>query len=96
VAFLLRAVSCIDLTTLAGDDTPSNVARLTAKALNPVERDTLTALGVEKRITCGAVCVYPNRVKDAVRGVKGEIPIASVATGRQTRAVVVAAVVVVV
>mmetsp|Transcript_18646 Transcript_18646/g.47388 ORF Transcript_18646/g.47388 Transcript_18646/m.47388 type:complete len:315 (+) Transcript_18646:217-1161(+) len=82
VAFLLRAVSCIDLTTLAGDDTPSNVARLTAKALNPVEKDTLAALGVaDMNLTCGAVCVYPSRVKDAVKGVKGRIPIASVATG---------------
>src|SRR5260370_20654469 len=31
-AWLLRAITCIDLTTLAGDDTPGNVLRLCAKA----------------------------------------------------------------
>jgi deoxyribose-phosphate aldolase len=82
-AWLLRAVTCIDLTTLAGDDTPGRVKRLCAKARQPVRQDMLNALGVgDQKITVGAVCVYPSRVKDAVEALKGTgIPVASVATG---------------
>src|SRR2546426_4698983 len=58
-AWLLRAISCMDLTTLQGDDTPTNVLRLCAKAPHPVRRDVLAALGVaDLGITVGAVCVY--------------------------------------
>lgn len=73
----------IDLTTLAGDDTPGNVQRLCAKAQNPVRADIKTALGVaDLPLTVGAVCVYPGRVADAVEALKGtNIPVASVATG---------------
>src|SRR3546814_19294171 len=35
-AWLLKAVTCIDLTPLAGDDTPERVKRLCAKAKSPV------------------------------------------------------------
>ncbi|MBE2183524.1 MAG: deoxyribose-phosphate aldolase [Anaerolineae bacterium] len=82
-AWLLRAVTCIDLTTLSGDDTPGNVARLCAKARQPVRQDLLEALGVaDQQITTGAVCVYHNRVADAVAGLKGtDIPVAAVSTG---------------
>lgn len=82
-AWLLRAITCIDLTTLAGDDTPGKVYRLCAKAKQPVRHDILEALGVaDKNITVGAVCVYPNRVRDAVEALHGtNIPVASVATG---------------
>lgn len=85
-AWLLRIVTCIDLTTLDGDDTPSNVSRLCHKANTPVRQDLIKALGVEdKRIAVGAVCVYSSRVKDALnalREVHGErIPVASVAAG---------------
>jgi deoxyribose-phosphate aldolase len=82
-AWLLRAVTCIDLTTLAGDDTPGRVKRLCAKARQPVRPDMLARLGVgEREITVGAVCVYPSRVRDAVEALKGtRIPVASVATG---------------
>jgi deoxyribose-phosphate aldolase len=82
-AWLLRAVTCIDLTTLAGDDTPGRVQRLCAKAKQPIRPDMLEKLGVEgERITVGAVCVYPNRVKDAVEALQGSgVPVASVATG---------------
>jgi len=85
-AWLLRAVTCVDLTTLAGDDTPGKVDRLCAKAVNPVRRDILRDLGVSdalaQQIKCGAVCVYPSRVADAVKALKGTgIPVASVATG---------------
>jgi deoxyribose-phosphate aldolase len=82
-AWLLRAVTCIDLTTLAGDDTPGRVKRLCAKARQPVRADMLERMGLnDEKITVGAVCVYPNRVKDAVEALRGtDIPVASVATG---------------
>jgi len=82
-AWLLRAVTCIDLTTLAGDDTPGRIRRLCAKARQPVRPDMLEKLGVnDERIMVGAVCVYPNRVKDAVEALHGSgVPVASVATG---------------
>src|SRR5437870_2255246 len=58
-AWLLRAITLIDLTTLAGDDTPGNVRRLCAKAAHPLRQDLVDALGVaDVRLTTGAVCVY--------------------------------------
>ena len=82
-AWLLRAVTCIDLTTLAGDDTPGRVRRLCAKARQPIRPDMLERLNVgSEPITVAAVCVYPNRVKDCVEALRGtDIPVASVATG---------------
>jgi deoxyribose-phosphate aldolase len=80
-AWLLKAVTCIDLTTLSGDDTEGKVHRLCAKAKAPVRADLLEALGVTG-ITVGAVCVYPTMVGNAVRALNGSnIPVASVATG---------------
>lgn len=80
-AWLLRAVQCIDLTTLAGDDTPGNVRRLCAKARQPVRSDLLDALGV-KHVQVGAVCVYHNLVATAVEALEGSgIPVAAVSTG---------------
>src|SRR3989442_2524271 len=67
-AWLLRAVTCVDLTTLQGDDTPGNVLRLCAKAKQPVRRGLLEALGAtELSITVGAVCVYHRAAPTAVR-----------------------------
>ena len=82
-AWLLRAITCIDLTTLAGDDTTGRVKRLCAKARQPIRPDMLNRLGLDgEKITVGAVCVYPSRVKDAVEALRGtNIPVASVATG---------------
>ncbi len=80
-AWLLRAITCIDLTTLAGDDTEGRVRRLCAKARAPVRADLLEALGIEA-VTVGAVCVYPTMVAHAVKALEGSgIPVASVATG---------------
>ncbi|SIQ00234.1 deoxyribose-phosphate aldolase [Paracoccus thiocyanatus] len=80
-AWLLNAVRCIDLTTLSGDDTPDRVARLCAKARQPVDAAHLAALGVEG-LTVGAVCVYPTMVAAAKRALQATaIPVASVATG---------------
>ncbi len=82
-AWLLKAISCIDLTTLAGDDTPSNVQRLCAKAKSPVRLDILEAMGMQdENIHVGAVCVYHNFIKEAVKGLEGSsIPVAAVSTG---------------
>jgi deoxyribose-phosphate aldolase len=83
-AWLLKAITCIDLTTLSGDDTEGKVNRLCAKAKSPVRTDLLEALGVTD-ITVGAVCVYPTMVAHAVRALSGtNIPVASVATGFPT------------
>jgi deoxyribose-phosphate aldolase len=80
-AWLLRAISCIDLTTLAGDYTPGKIRRLCAKARRPVRDDLLAAMDVTSLgITPGAVCVYPAMVANAFRALEGSgIPVASVA-----------------
>jgi deoxyribose-phosphate aldolase len=82
-AWLLKALSCIDLTTLAGDDTPGRVRRLCQKARRPVRADILEALGVaDLGITVAAVCVYHNFVEVALRELEGSgIPVAAVSTG---------------
>jgi deoxyribose-phosphate aldolase len=82
-AWLLRAMSCIDLTTLAGDDTPGNVLRLCAKARQPVRQEILEALGAaELAMQVAAVCVYHNLVPVAVETLRGSgIPVAAVSTG---------------
>ncbi|MCP4296456.1 MAG: deoxyribose-phosphate aldolase [Proteobacteria bacterium] len=82
-AWLLRAVSCIDLTTLKGDDTPGNVHRLCLKASQPVRRDILEGLGVTSlNLTTGAVCVYHNYIRSAAQHLDGKkIPVAAVSTG---------------
>ena len=82
-AWLVQAVRCIDLTTLAGDDTPARVRRLCAKAASPIGRDILDGLGLaERRITTGAVCVYHEMIEPARRALRGTgIPVAAVSTG---------------
>ncbi|MGB8815094.1 MAG: deoxyribose-phosphate aldolase [Paracoccaceae bacterium] len=80
-AWLCKAISVIDLTTLAGDDTPGRVQRLCAKARQPVRPDLLEALGMQG-LTTGAVCVYHEMVETAVRALEGSnIPVAAVSTG---------------
>lgn len=81
-AWLLKAIACMDLTTLSGDDTPGRVARLCMKARQPLREELVRALGVEHlKITAGAVCVYPTMVEHAVKALEGSgIPVASVAT----------------
>jgi deoxyribose-phosphate aldolase len=82
-AWLVKAITCIDLTTLAGDDTPGRVRRLAAKACRPIRSDIVAALGLsDAPPTVGAVCVYPTLVAPAVKALEGSgIPVASVATG---------------
>ncbi len=82
-AWYLRAITCIDLTTLAGDDTPGRVRRLCAKARAPVRPDILAALGAEGLpIRTASVCVYHRFVEVALRALEGSgIPVAAVAAG---------------
>ena len=82
-AWLLKAIQMIDLTTLAGDDTPNRVKRLCEKAKNPLRADLLDALELAPgTIKTGAICVYPTMVSTAVKALEGSgIPVASVATG---------------
>ncbi len=80
-AWLARAVSCIDLTTLSGDDTVGRVRRLCAKAKQPVRADLLEAIGLPD-LTVGAVCVYHDMIAPAVEALDGSgIPVAAVSTG---------------
>ncbi|MEE3359230.1 MAG: deoxyribose-phosphate aldolase [Pseudomonadota bacterium] len=80
-AWLARAVSCIDLTTLAGDDTVGRVRRLCAKAKQPIRADLLEAIGLPD-LTVGAVCVYHDMIAPAVEALEGSgIPVAAVSTG---------------
>lgn len=81
--WLLRAITLIDLTTLAGDDTPGNVRRLCAKAAHPLRPDLAEALGVaDLELTTGAVCVYHALVPTAVEALAGtRVPVAAVSTG---------------
>ena len=80
-AWLVKAVQCMDLTTLAGDDTPGRVRRLAAKARRPLRADLLEALGLPQ-LTVGAVCVYHEMLAEAVASLQGSgIPVAVVSTG---------------
>ena len=80
-AWLCKAISVIDLTTLSGDDTAGRVRRLCAKARQPVRADILDALGMQG-LTVGAVCVYHGMVETAVAALDGSgIPVAAVSTG---------------
>jgi deoxyribose-phosphate aldolase len=82
-AWLLRAIACMDLTTLSGDDTAERVRRLCAKARNPLQRHIVEGLGIEAlNLTVGAVCVYHSFVETAVTALEGSgIPVAAVSAG---------------
>ena len=82
-AWLLKAITCIDLTTLSGDDTENRVRRLCQKAKFPIRSDLLENLELEPgTITTGAICVYHDMVTAAVSALEGSgIPVAAVSTG---------------
>lgn len=82
-AWYLKAITCIDLTTLSGDDTPGRVRRLCAKARQPVRRDLLEALGVDHLpIRTAAVCVYHAMVETALDALAGSgVPVCAVSAG---------------
>ena len=83
VAWLLRAITCMDLTTLSGDDTDERVRRLCAKARHPLQQDLVKRLGIEDlNIQVAAVCVYHRFVETARRALEGtSIRVAAVSTG---------------
>jgi deoxyribose-phosphate aldolase len=82
-AWLLRAITLMDLTTLSGDDTPGRVRRLCAKARRPVRTELLRAMNAEQLpIRVAAVCVYHTLVETALEALEGSgIPVAAVSTG---------------
>lgn len=82
-AWLLRAIACMDLTTLSGDDTAERVRRLCAKARRPLQDHLLKALGGQDLpLHVGAVCVYHAFVETAVKALEGSgIPVAAVSAG---------------
>ncbi len=86
IAWLLRAITCMDLTTLSGDDTDPRVRRLCAKALRPIDAEVESALGVGAlRIRVAAVCVYHLFVETARRALEGSaVRVAAVSTGFPT------------
>jgi len=83
IAWLLRAITCMDLTTLSGDDTDERVRRLCAKALHPIQQDLVRRLAIEDlNIRVAAVCVYHRFVETARRAVEGSgVRVAAVSTG---------------
>lgn len=82
-AWLLRAITCMDLTTLSGDDTDERVRRLCAKARQPIQHELVKRLGVEELdIKVAAVCIYHAFVETALRALEGSgIRVAAVSTG---------------
>jgi deoxyribose-phosphate aldolase len=82
-AWLLRAIACMDLTTLSGDDTDDRVRRLCAKARQPIQPDLAKRLEIEElEIKVAAVCVYHRFVETARRALEGSgIRVAAVSTG---------------
>jgi len=82
-AWLLRAITCMDLTTLSGDDTEERVRRLCAKGRQPIQQDLVQKLGIEQLdIKVAAVCVYHTFVETALHALEGsDIHVAAVSTG---------------
>jgi deoxyribose-phosphate aldolase len=82
-AWLLRAISCMDLTTLSGDDTDDRVRRLCAKARQPIQQDLVQKLGIEDLgVKVGAVCVYHSFIETALNALEGSgVHVAAVSTG---------------
>ena len=81
-AWLLKAITLIDLTTLSGDDTFGKVDRLCQKALNPIAPNILKELGIKHNsLYVGAVCVYHHLIKEAKKNLPNNIPVAAVSTG---------------
>lgn len=82
-AWLLRAVTLLDLTSLSGDDTPGRIRRLCDKARRPVRADLLDSMRASQLpIKVAAVCVYHRFIETAIEALEGSgIPVAAVSTG---------------
>ena len=82
IAGLIKVITCIDLTTLSGDDTSDKVKKLCTKARQPIKREILEALGNDLNITVAAVCVYHVFINTALEALRGtDIPVATVSAG---------------
>ena len=82
VAWLLKAITLLDLTTLSGDDTFGKVEKLCIKGINPIADLILKKLNIENEIiNVGAICVYHDLVAHAKKQLKGKLPVAAVSTG---------------
>ena len=81
--WLIRAVRCVDLTTLSGDDTPTRVRNLCRDARMPIGTENLKALGIlDQRLSTAAVCVYHRMLESALEALEGSgIPVATVSAG---------------
>jgi deoxyribose-phosphate aldolase len=82
-AWLLRAITCMDLTTLSGDDTEERVRRLCAKARRPLQQELARRLEIEElEVKVAAICVYHVFVETAARALEGSgVRVAAVSTG---------------
>src|ERR1700691_1867622 len=82
-AWLLRAITCMDLTTLSGDDTDERVRRLCAKGRHPIQQELEQKLGIEElQIKVAAICVYHAFVETALHALEGSgVHVAAVSTG---------------
>jgi len=82
-AWLLRAISCMDLTTLSGDDTDDRVRRLCAKGRQPIQQELVEKLGIQElKVKVAAVCVYHTFVETALNALEGSgVHVAAVSTG---------------
>jgi len=82
-AWLLRAITCMDLTTLSGDDTEERVRRLCAKGRHPLQQEIVEKLGIaELDVKVAAICIYHTFVETAVAALEGSgIRVAAVSTG---------------
>lgn len=84
-AWLVKAIQCIDLTTLSGDDTPGRAERLALKAARPLRTDLMQALGLT-HLQTGAICVYHEMIAPVkatlarLGGTASQIPVAAVST----------------
>src|ERR1700730_1712540 len=83
VAWLLRAITCMDLTTLSGDDTDERVRRLCAKGRQPIRQDLVKLLRIDDfPVQVAAICVYHSFVETALRALEGSgVKVAAVSTG---------------
>ena len=82
-AWLLKAITLMDLTTLSGDDTEARVRRLCSKAKQPISNKLEKILGTESLdLSVAAVCVYHDMLASAKKALNNsKVNLAAVSTG---------------
>ncbi|MBT5979356.1 MAG: deoxyribose-phosphate aldolase [Gammaproteobacteria bacterium] len=82
-AWLLKAITLMDLTTLSGDDTEARVRRLCSKAKQPISNKLEKILGAEPlNLSVAAVCVYHDMLASAKKALNNsKVNLAAVSTG---------------